>query len=331
MKYKIAVVGVTGLVGQTILRVLEEGHFPVSQLIPVASSQSVGKKITFRNEELDVLSADAALKKKPQISIFSAGKAFSEEYTPQFVKAGSRVIDNSSAWRMKEGIPLIVPEVNGEQITEDDMIIANPNCSTIQLVVALAPLHQSLKLKRIIVSTYQSVTGSGSKAVRQLDNERAGKFDALYYPHQIDLNVLPHGGDFLPNGYTEEEVKLVNETRKIFNIPDLKVTATVARVPVKGGHSEAVTAEFSKDFNIRNVRDILAITKGITLHDNPSQNIYPMPRYAEGEDDVFVGRLRKDLFNKNTLNLWVVADNLRKGAATNAVQIAEYLITNKIV
>lgn len=331
MKYKIAVVGVTGLVGQAILEVLNEGHFPVSQLIPVASSKSLGKKITFRNEELEVLSAEAALKEKPHISIFSAGKAFSEQYATQFAEAGSRVIDNSSAWRMKEGIPLIVPEVNGDQITQEDMIIANPNCSTIQLVVALAPLHQSLRLKRIIVSTYQSVTGSGLKAVRQLDRERAGKHDAMYYPHQIDLNVLPHGGDFLSNGYTEEELKLVNETRKIFNLPDLKVTATVARVPVKGGHSEAVTAEFAKDFNIRNVRDILAITKGITLQDNPSQNIYPMPRYAEGEDDVFVGRLRKDLFNKNTLNLWIVSDNLRKGAATNAVQIAEYLIINKMV
>ncbi len=331
MKYKIAVVGVTGLVGQVMLKVLEEANFPISHLIPVASSKSVGKKISFRNEELEIRSIDDALSEKPEISIFSAGKALSGKYAPLFAQNGTTVIDNSSAWRMNEEVPLIVPEVNGSQISKDHKIIANPNCSTIQLVVALSPLHRSLKLRRIIVSTYQSVTGSGSQAVRQLDNERMGTNDVWHYPHQIDLNVLPHGGDFNPDGYTEEEMKLVNETRKIFDLPDLKITATVARVPVKGGHSEAVTAEFEKDFNIRNVRDILALTKGITLQDNPSQNIYPMPRYAEGEDDVFVGRLRKDLFNKNTLNLWVVADNLRKGAATNAIQIAEYLITNKMV
>lgn len=331
MKYKIAVVGATGLVGQVMLKVLEEGHFPVSQLIPVASSKSVGKKITFQDEELEVQSIAYALEQKPHIAIFSAGGKLSKEYAPKFADAGITVIDNSSAWRMDENVPLVVPEVNVDDINKDHKIIANPNCSTIQLVVALAPLHQALKLKRLIVATYQSVTGSGAEAVEQLENERNGNYDLLHYPHQIDLNVLPHGGNFLKNGYTEEEMKLVHETRKIFKIPDLKVTATVARVPVKGGHSEAVTAEFENDFNIRNIRDILAITKGITLQDNPSQNIYPMPRYVEGENDVFVGRLRKDLFIDKTLNLWVVADNLRKGAATNAVQIAEYLITNKMV
>ena len=331
MKYKIAVVGATGLVGQVMLKVLEEGHFPVSQLIPVASSKSVGKKITFQDKELEVQDIAYALAQKPHIAIFSAGGSFSKEYATKFADAGTTVIDNSSAWRMDENVPLVVPEVNAGDLNINHKIIANPNCSTIQLVVALSPLHQALKLKRLIVATYQSVTGSGGEAVEQLENERNGNYDLLHYPHQIDLNVLPHGGDFLKNGYTEEEMKLVYETRKIFNLPDLKVTATVARVPVKGGHSEAVTAEFENDFNIRNIRDILAITKGVTLQDNPSQNIYPMPRYVEGENDVFVGRLRKDLFIDKTLNLWVVADNLRKGAATNAVQIAEYLITNKMV
>jgi len=331
MKYKIAVVGATGLVGQVMLKVLEEGHFPVSQLIPVASSKSVGKKIAFQDKELEVQDIAYALAQKPHIAIFSAGGSFSKEYATKFADAGTTVIDNSSAWRMDENVPLVVPEVNAGDLNINHKIIANPNCSTIQLVVALSPLHQALKLKRLIVATYQSVTGSGGEAVEQLENERNGNYDLLHYPHQIDLNVLPHGGNFLKNGYTEEEMKLVYETRKIFNLPDLKVTATVARVPVKGGHSEAVTAEFDNDFNIRNIRDILAITKGITLQDNPSQNIYPMPRYVEGENDVFVGRLRKDLFIDKTLNLWVVADNLRKGAATNAVQIAEYLITNKMV
>ncbi|MCF8230575.1 MAG: aspartate-semialdehyde dehydrogenase [Bacteroidales bacterium] len=331
MKYKIAVVGATGLVGKVILRVLEEYNFPVSELIPVASSKSVGKKITFFHKDWEVQSVDQALEKNPHIAIFSAGAKFSKTYASKFVEKGAVVIDNSSAWRMEEDVPLIVPEINAEKIGPANKIIANPNCSTIQLVAALAPLHQSLNLKRLVVSTYQSVTGSGVKAVEQLENERKGDYSVEFYPHQIDLNVLPHGGDFLENGYTKEEMKLVNETQKIMVLPDLEITATVVRVPVKGGHGEAVSAEFEKDFDVRDVRDVLAVTKGITMQDNPSQNIYPMPRYAGGKDDVFVGRLRKDLFNEKILNFWIVADNLRKGAATNAVQIAEYLISNKLV
>ncbi|MCF8339252.1 MAG: aspartate-semialdehyde dehydrogenase [Bacteroidales bacterium] len=331
MKYKIAVVGATGLVGQVMLKILEEYNFPVSELIPVASSKSIGKKIVFFHKEWEVQGVERALEKRPDIAIFSAGAEFSKTYAPKFVKQGSVVIDNSSAWRLENDVPLIVPEVNADHIGPTDKIIANPNCSTIQLVVALAPLHQSLSLNRLIVATYQSVTGSGVKAVEQLDNERKGDYSVLFYPHQIDLNLLPHGGDFVENGYTKEEMKLVNESRKILGLPDLKVTTTVVRVPVKGGHGEAVTAEFEKDFDVRDVRDVLAMSKSVTLQDNPSQNVYPMPRYAEGKDDVFVGRLRKDLFNEKTLNFWIVSDNLRKGAATNAVQIAEYLISNKFI
>lgn len=331
MKYSVAIVGATGLVGQVLLSLLEKKKFPVSELIPVASSKSVGKSVTFQRREWQVVSVEDALKKKPQLAIFSAGGEMSKAYAPKFAEAGTTVIDNSSAWRMDENVPLVVPEINADIIRLSDKIIANPNCSTIQLVVALAPLHRSLHLKRITVATYQSVTGSGEKAVRQLENERRGDYSYLHYPYHIDLNVLPHGGDFLNNGYTQEEMKLVNESQKILKHPDLEVNATVVRVPVKGGHSEAVTAEFRKKFNIRDVRDILAISSGITLQDDPSQHVYPMPRYAEGQDEVFVGRLRQDLFRKNILSMWVVSDNLRKGAATNAIQIAQHLISNKMV
>lgn len=331
MKYRVAIIGVTGLVGQVLLRLLEKKQFPVSELIPVASSQSVGKLVTFQRQEWEVQRVEDALKKKPHLAIFSAGGEMSKTYAPKFAEIGATVIDNSSAWRMEENVPLIVPEINADIIRPSHKIIANPNCSTIQLVVALAPLHSSLHLKRIIVATYQSVTGSGAKAVRQMDKERKGDYSYLHYPYHIDLNVLPHGGDFLHDGFTEEEMKLVKESQKILQHPDLEVNATVVRVPVKGGHSEAVTAEFRKKFNIRDVRDILAISNGITLQDDPSQHVYPMPRYAEGQDDVFVGRLRKDMFRDNVLSMWVVSDNLRKGAATNAIQIAQHLISNKMV
>ncbi|MDZ7776208.1 MAG: aspartate-semialdehyde dehydrogenase [Bacteroidales bacterium] len=332
MRYTIAVVGATGLVGRQIIKVLEELNLPVEQLIPVASSRSAGKKVLFRGREVSVKKVTEALKAKPHIAIFSAGAGLSKDYAQKFAAAGITVIDNSSAWRNEQDIPLVVPEINARMLNKEHKIIANPNCSTIQMVVALYPLHRAFQLKRVWISTYQSVSGSGMKGIEQMNNEREGKHtSAAAYPYQIDLNVIPQGGAFDENGYSEEEMKLVHETRKILSISDLKVTATVARVPVKGGHSEAITAEFGKDFDIRNVRDILSLHRGIQLQDNPYNNLYPMPLFAEGKDDVFVGRLRKDLFSKNTLNMWVVTDNLRKGAATNAVQIAQYLIANKLV
>jgi len=328
---KIAIVGATGLVGQTMIKSLEERNIIVDELIPVASEKSAGKKIMFRNQETEVISVDEAIRRKPQIALFSAGAATSLACAEKFAQAGSFVIDNSSAWRMYPNVPLIVPEINADILTKTDKIIANPNCSTIQLVLALAPLHWKYRIKRLVVSTYQSVTGSGMKGMRQLKNEREGISAEMAYPHPIDLNVIPHGGLFDENGDTSEEIKLVNETRKILSDQSLQITATVVRVPVYGGHSESVNIEFKNDFNLAEVKKLLSEMPGIIVQDEPSQNFYPMPKYAEGKDEVFVGRIRRDFSLPKALNLWVVSDNLRKGAATNAVQVAEYLIKENFV
>ncbi len=328
---KIAIVGATGLVGGVILKVLEERSFPCETVIPVASEKSIGKKVNYNNTQVEVVGMKQAILLKPDIAIFSAGGETSLKWAREFTKAGTTVIDNSSAWRMHDDKKLIVPEINASFLTKEDKIIANPNCSTIQMVVALAPLHKKYKIKRIVVSTYQSVTGSGVKAVNQMENERKGMEGEMAYPHQIDLNCLPHGGNFDETGYTSEEVKLLNETRKILDDDSINVTATVVRVPVYGGHSEAVNIEFENDFDLLEVKSILRNASGIVLEDNPDEDIYPMPINAEGKDDVFVGRIRKDYSQPNSLNLWIVADNLRKGAATNAVQIAEYLVKEKLV
>jgi aspartate-semialdehyde dehydrogenase len=327
---KIAVVGATGLVGREMLKILEERNFSISELLLVASEKSVGKKITFKNKGYTVISNTEAVKKKPQIAIFSAGGKTSLEWAPQYAQAGATVIDNSSAWRMADNIKLVVPEVNGNMLTKSDKIIANPNCSTIQLVMVLAPLHKKFVLKRIVVSTYQSVSGSGIKGVNQLIDERKGILGEKFYPHQIDLNVLPHAGDFADNGYTSEEIKLVNESQKIIGAK-FALTATVVRVPVIGGHSEAVNIEFENDFSMYEVERLLGTMPGVVLMDSPAANIYPMPIIAHGRDEVFVGRLRRDFSQPNSLNLWVVSDNLRKGAATNAVQIAEFIVKNNLV
>lgn len=323
---KVAIVGATGLVGSVILRVLEERNFPVLQLFPVASSKSVGKTVKFKNEDFEVIDIEQAIKQKCDIAIFSAGSSVSLKYAPIFAEKGTYVIDNSSAWRMSDDIKLIVPEINAGLLTSKDKIIANPNCSTIQLVVALADLHKKYKIKRLIISTYQSVTGTGVKAVQQLENERSGIDSEKAYPFEIDLNCFPHGGDFLENGYTTEEIKLVNETCKIYGDYDIQITATVVRVPVLGGHSESVNVEFENDFEIDDIVTILQNTKGVSVINDNSKNLYPMPKYCQGKDDVFVGRIRRDFSNPKSLNLWIVADNLRKGAATNAVQIGEKLI-----
>jgi aspartate-semialdehyde dehydrogenase len=330
-KMKIAIVGATGLVGSVMLKVLEERKFPCRTIIPVASEKSIGKKVMYNNAEVEVLGMKQAISLKPDIALFSAGGETSLKWAPEFVKAGTTVIDNSSAWRMHEDKKLIVPEINASLLTKEDKIIANPNCSTIQMVVALAPLHRKYKIKRVVVSTYQSVTGSGVKAVHQLENERRGKVGAKAYPHEIDLNCLPHGGNFDETGYTSEEIKLVNETKKILSDDSILVTATVVRVPVYGGHSEAVNVEFENDFDLLEVKTILRNAEGVVLEDKPEENIYPMPLNAQGKDAVFVGRIRKDYSQPKSLNLWIVADNLRKGAATNAVQIAEYLVKEKLV
>lgn len=323
---KIAVVGVTGLVGKNILKVLENRGFNHWELIPVASQRSIGKSVHFSGKEWTVCSIEDAIAAKPEIAIFSAGSKPSLQYAPEFAKEGTFVIDNSSAWRMEEHIPLIVPEINGATLSASDKIIANPNCSTIQVVMALAPLHQHYIAKRVVISTYQSVTGTGMQAVTQLMNEREGKEGEKIYPHPIDLNVIPQGGDFLENGYTTEEIKLVNETRKILNAPEMAITATVVRVPVLGGHSASVNITFEKDFELENIYYLLRKMHGVKVLDNPKCNEYPMPLMAEGSDEVFVGRVRRDESHSNSLNLWVVADNLRKGAATNAIQIAEEII-----
>ncbi len=323
---KVAVVGATGLVGGKMLEILEERNFPISELIPVATASSVGKLVRFRGKEYKVVGMEEAIAMKPQIALFSAGGNTSLEWAPQFAEEGTTVIDNSSAWRMDATKKLVVPEINANTLTPEDKIIANPNCSTIQMVVALAPLHTRYKIKRIVVSTYQSVSGTGKKAVDQLMNERKGISGEMAYKYPIDLNAIPQVDVFLESGYTKEEMKMVNETRKILGDDSIRVTATTVRIPVKGGHSEAVNVEFEKDFELGEVRTLLQKSAGVTLTDDIINNQYPMPLYAEGKDDVFVGRLRRDESQPNTLNMWIVSDNLRKGAATNAVQIAEYIL-----
>ena len=326
---RIAVVGVTGMVGGVILQVLKESELEITELIPIASEKSAGKEIIFDGKTYTVLTIEEGLKKNPQIAIFSAGGSTYKKWAPVFVKQNCYVIDNSSAWRMDKEIPLVVPEINATQLTKEHKLIANPNCSTIQMVLALAPLHQAYQLNRLVVSTYQSVTGSGVGAVRQLQDERICRpAPAKFYPHPIDMNLIPHGGDFLENDYTSEEMKLVDETRKILGDDSIRVTATVVRVPVMGGHSESINAEFHKDFEIKDAVGLMRNYPGITIQDKPANNDYPMPKFAEGKNDVFVGRIRKDESQDKTMNMWVVADNLRKGAATNAVQIAEYICKN---
>ncbi|MES2704516.1 MAG: aspartate-semialdehyde dehydrogenase [Bacteroidota bacterium] len=325
---KVAVVGATGLVGSTMLRILEERDFPVTELIPVASERSVGKKVVFKGREYDVVSADTAIGMKPVLALFSAGGSTSLELAPKFAEAGCRVVDNSSAWRMKPEIKLVVPEVNGHVLTKDDYIIANPNCSTIQMVMVLDPLHRRYGIKRVVVSTYQSVTGTGQKAVKELMDERDGGGGLGVYPHRIDLNVLPHIDSFTENGYTKEEMKMALETCKIMGDDSIRVTATTVRVPVIGGHSESVNVELKNDFDESYVKEMLTNQPGVVVVDNPAMNGYPMPLDAEGKDEVFVGRIRRDYSQPNTLNCWIVADNLRKGAATNAVQIAKLLHAN---
>jgi aspartate-semialdehyde dehydrogenase len=322
---KVAVVGATGLVGSMMCRVLEERNFPVSELIPVSSERSAGKEITFRNKKFKTLLAAEALRLKPDLALFSAGGAVSLELAPLFKEAGCTVIDNSSAWRMHPEVPLVVPEINSDAIKPGHRIIANPNCSTIQMVLVLHPLHKKYKINRVVVSTYQSVTGTGQAAVDQLMNERKGTPGKMAYPYPIDLNVLPQVDVFLENGYTKEEMKLVNETKKIMRDETLAVTATTVRVPVMGGHSESVNLEFENEFDPEEVRSLLKNTQGIIVEDDPSRLKYPMPLTSKDRDEVFVGRIRRDESRKNCLNLWIVADNLRKGAATNAVQIAEYI------
>lgn len=328
---KVAVVGATGMVGQVMLKVLEERNFPVTELIPVASEKSVGREISFRGKNFKIVSMADAVNMKPHIAIFSAGGNTSLEWAPKFAAAGTTVVDNSSAWRMHADKKLVVPEINAHVLTKDDKIIANPNCSTIQMVLALNPLHKKYKIKRIVVSTYQSVSGTGKKAVDQMMNERQGVKGEMAYAYPIDMNVLPHIDSFLDNGYTKEEMKMVNETKKIMEDDSIRVTSTTVRVPVKGGHSEAVNIEFENDFTLEEVRSILSKTSGVTLLDDVSKLQYPMPLYAEGKDDVFVGRLRRDESQPKTLNMWIVADNLRKGAATNAVQIGEYLVAKGLI
>lgn len=329
---KIAVVGATGLVGGEILKVLEERNFPVTELLAVASERSVGKEVTFKGKQVKVIGFEDAIAAKPEIAIFSAGGGISLELAPRFAEAGITVIDNSSAWRMDPTKKLVVPEINAKELTKADKIIANPNCSTIQMVVVLNPLHEKYKIKRVVVSTYQSVTGTGKAAVDQLFSERAGDHSvAKVYPYQIDLNVLPHIDVFMDNGYTKEEMKMTNETKKIMGDDSIQVTATAVRIPTIGGHSEAVNIEFENDFDLEEVRQILAASEGIILQDDTKNLVYPMPLTAHGKDETFVGRIRRDESQANTLNLWIVADNLRKGAATNTVQIAEYLAKHDLV
>ncbi len=328
---KVAVVGATGLVGTQMMAVLEERNFPVTEFIPVASEKSVGKKVFFKGKEYAVVGMQQAIDMKPHIAIFSAGGGTSKTWAPKFAEVGTTVVDNSSAWRMEPNIKLVVPEVNAHVLTREDKIIANPNCSTIQMVVALVGLHKAYRVKRIVVSTYQSVTGTGKKAVDQLMNERKGIQGEMAYPYKIDMNALPHIDVFLDNGYTKEEMKMVNETKKIMGDDSIRVTATTVRIPVIGGHSEAVNVEFEKEFELSDIRKILGSTPGLIVMDDPGKNIYPMPIISHNRDEVFVGRIRRDETQPKTLNMWVVSDNLRKGAATNAIQIAEYLVENKLL
>jgi aspartate-semialdehyde dehydrogenase len=328
---KVAVVGATGMVGTVMLKVLEERNLPITELIPVASARSAGKKLIYKGKEYTVVTLEDALKMIPDIALFSAGGDTSLEWAPKFAAVGTTVIDNSSAWRMDPTKKLVVPEINGDVLTKDDKIIANPNCSTIQLVAALSPLHLKYKMKRVVISTYQSVSGSGVKAVQQLDNEEAGIEGEMAYPYKIGRNAIPHCDVFLENGYTKEEMKLVKEPKKILRDDSFSVTATAVRIPTAGGHSEAVNVQFENDFDVTEVRQILAKTPGIIVQDDLANNIYPMAVNAHNKDEVFVGRIRRDESQENTLNLWIVADNLRKGAATNTVQIAEYLVENNLV
>lgn len=327
----VAVVGATGMVGEVMLEVLSKRNFPVTELIPVASEKSVGKEIEFNGKKYKVVGMQTAVDRKADIALFSAGGETSLEWAPKFAAAGTTVIDNSSAWRMHADKKLIVPEINASELTKDDKIIANPNCSTIQMVLALAPLHKKYNIKRIIVSTYQSITGTGVKAVKQLENEYAGIDGEMAYKYPIHRNAIPQCDVFEDNGYTKEEMKLVRETQKILGDKTIAVTATAVRVPIVGGHSEAVNVEFTHDFDVNDVRKILHETDGVVVQDNIDTFTYPMPKYAQGKDEVFVGRIRRDESQPNTLNLWIVADNLRKGAATNTIQIAEYLVKNNLV
>ena len=326
---KVAVVGATGMVGQVMLKVLEERSFPLDELLVIASSKSVGQTVTFRNKNLTIISIENAVSERPDLALFSAGGSVALEWAPRFAEVGTKVIDNSSAWRLTNA--LIVPEINGNTLTKEDQIIANPNCSTIQLLMALKPLHDVYTIKRVVVSTYQSITGTGVKAVRQLENETEGVKGEMAYPYPIHENALPHCDIFEDNGYTKEEMKLARETKKIMRDDSIEVSATAVRVPVKGGHSESVNVEFYTDFELSKVRQLLHDFPGVRLQDNPDINTYPMPIYAEGKDEVFVGRIRRDFSQEKTLNMWVVSDNLRKGAATNTIQIAEYLIKNRLI
>ena len=328
---RVAVVGVTGMVGNVMLEVLKEHNFPVTELIPVASEKSIGKKINFKGKEYSIIGLEQAVSLKPDVALFSAGASVSKEWAPRFAQVGTTVVDNSSAWRMDETKKLVIPEINADVLTKDDKIIANPNCSTIQMLVALAPLQAKYGIKRIVVSTYQSITGTGVKAVRQLENEYKGEKGEMAYHYPIHRNAIPHCDVFEENGYTKEEMKLVRETKKILRDDTIAVTATAVRIPVVGGHSESINIELKTDFSIDEVRALLAKSAGIKVQDNTDTNTYPMPIYAHGKDEVFVGRIRRDESQANTLNLWVVADNLRKGAATNTIQIAEYLIAHKLL
>lgn len=328
---KVAVVGATGMVGEVMLKVLAERNFPVTELIPVASERSLGKTITYKGKDYKVVVLETAVSMKPDIALFSAGGDTSLEWAPKFAEVGTTVVDNSSAWRMDPTKKLVVPEINANELTKDDKIIANPNCSTIQLVMALNPLHEKYKMKRVVISTYQSVSGTGVKAVRQLENEIAGIDGEMAYPYPIGRNALPHCDVFEANGYTKEEMKLAREPQKIMNDRTFSISATAVRIPTAGGHSESVNVEFENDFDLADVRKLLHETPGVVVQDNTDTNTYPMPIYAHDKDDVFVGRIRRDETQPNTLNMWIVADNLRKGAATNTVQIAEYLVANNLV
>ncbi len=328
---KVAVVGATGMVGEVMLQLLAQRNFPVSEIIPVASEKSVGKEIIFKGKPHKVVGMQTAIDMQPELALFSAGGTTSTEWAPKFAQAGITVIDNSSAWRMHPDKKLIVPEINAQTLTKNDKIIANPNCSTIQMVLALAPLHKKYNIKRVIVSTYQSITGTGVKAVQQLENEYAGIQGEMAYKYPIHKNAIPQCDVFEDNGYTKEEMKLVRETQKILDDKTIAVTATAVRVPIVGGHSEAVNVEFTNDFDINDIRKILHETEGIVVQDNTDTYTYPMPKYAQGKDEVFVGRIRRDESQPNTLNMWIVSDNLRKGAATNAIQIAEYLTKNNLL
>lgn len=328
---KVAVVGATGMVGEVMREVLEERNFPISEFIPVASERSVGKNIEFKGRDYKIVGMQTAVEMKPDLAIFSAGGGTSLDWAPKFAEVGTTVVDNSSAWRMDKTKKLIVPEINATELSKEDKIIANPNCSTIQMVLALAPLHKAYKMKRVVVSTYQSVSGTGVKAVKQLENEIQGIKGEMAYPYPISKNALPHCDVFEQNGYTKEEMKLAREPQKIFNDRTFSVTATAVRIPTSGGHSESVNVEFENDFDLQDVRKLLSQTPGVVVQDNTDTNTYPMPIYAHGKDDVFVGRIRRDETQPKTLNMWIVADNLRKGAATNAIQIAEYLVQNNLV